>query len=180
MDRLTPELWAISSLASAAVGGAALETRELDFNLARRSAVVINQVRGMLSLMAGTTTGFDPAAAAVQELDMDPDNVDIQFGAGIGGILHDDVELDSSRVFRQVHARAWDTAAGATGSPGDHVKMDWTNLPMEQRPISITNMRHHLRMNSTINNWYWGELYIKYFIVELSLLELGILNATRR
>ena len=154
MDRLTPELYAISSLSIAAAAAAGLESRELDFNLARRSAVVINQIRGMLVLLQDQTSGLDDVAAAVQEVDLDPDNVDIQFGAGGLGIMHDDVELDSSRVFRQVYSRSLDTAAGAVTNPGSHVQMDWTNLPMEQRPISITNMRHHLRMNTQIENHY--------------------------
>ena len=176
MNRLTPEIYAISTFNSVS-GQVTAKTRELDFNLARRSAVIINQIRGVLTVMAATTTGFDAAGGAVQELDLDPDNLVVWEPASI---WPEAVELDSSRVFRQHHGRSLDTAAGAVSMADGSVKMDWTNLPMEQRPISITNMRHHLRHDSAIDNTVHAELYIKYFIVELNLLELGIINASRR
>lgn len=173
MNRLTPELFAISTFDGAA---AALETRELDFNLSRRSAVVINQVRGTLLLAC---SGADYAYYGCQELDLDPDNVDI-WGSSP---THDGFDYDSSRVFRQVTfgnvsivvaTQAW----ANLGNTND--RFDWTNLPMEQRPISITNMRHHCELVAAETTSYHAELYIKYFIVELTLEELGILNASRR
>lgn len=179
MNRLTPELWAISQFAK--LNGATTlvtDTRELDFNLARRSAVIINQVRGFLSIVPGTTTGFDAVGAAVQELDVDPDNV---VPWNLGTVLKNDgVELDSSRVFRQRVARSLDTASGTVTSSETTQKMDWTNLPLEHRPISITNLRHHIAAYTGIAGSFEGELYIKYFIVELSLWELGVINASRR
>lgn len=177
MDRLTPELFAHSFFTSAPSVDT-LETRELDFNLARRSAVVVNQIRGEIVMQAGTTSGFSANSGAVQELDLDPDNVAIEFNAL--GVFPDDVVLDSSRVYRQVMGFSHDTAAGAVTPGGANQLMDWTNLRMEERPISITNMRHHFRTVTQIDFSCHVALHIKYFIVELSLLELGILNATRR
>lgn len=177
MDRLTPELWAHSFITTPP-GIDVTESRELDFNLARRSAVVINQIRGEIVMMPGTTSGFSPTSGAVQELDVDPDNVAPLFNAL--GPFPDDFELDSSRVFRHLMGFSFDTAAGAVSPGHGYQQMDWTNLPLEQRPISITNMRHHFRHFSSIDFSSHGALHIKYLIVELSLLELGILNATRR
>jgi len=179
MQRLTPELWCISQFAE--LNGATtlvVATRELDFNLARRSAIVINQIRGFLTLVPGTTTGFDAVGAAVQEIDVDPDNV---VPWNLGTVLKNDgVEIDSSRVYRQRVGRSLDTASGTVTSSNTVDKMDWTNLPLEQRPISITNLRHHIAAYAGIAGSFEGEIYIKYFIVELSLWELGVINASRR
>jgi len=179
MNRLTPELWAISTFQGILSAATLIEkTRQLDFNLARRSAIVINQVRGYLMLATGATSGFDVAKAGRQELDVDPDNVQVW---DVGTVVRSEgVDLDSSRVFRQAIGGSLDTAAGTVTSADTTDKMDWTSLPMEQRPISITNMRHHIAAYTTIAGIYAGELYIKYFIVELTLPELGIINASRR
>ena len=174
MNRLTPELWAHSSFNGASD---ALETRELDFNLARRSAVVINRIVGQLFLFPDTTTGFDVLLAVIQELDVDPDNVDVEFA---GATIPEGVVLDSSRVFRQVQHGAWDTAAGPNSTPNSILVKDWTHLPMNERPISITSLRHHVTCQATISNIYNAEINVDYFIVELNLEELGILNASRR
>lgn len=177
MRRLTPELWMVSTYHEALAANVQLvRTRELDFNLARSSGIVINQVRGYISSSAGTTSGFDSTGGLCQELDVDPDNTDI-WG---GDLLNDDVEYDTSRVFRQYFARAWDTAAGATGSPGSRDSFDWTSLPLKERPISITALRHNMRAMNNIDGVLHAELYLKYQIVELSLEELGIVNASRR
>lgn len=62
MNRLTPELWAYSSF----FGDSDLvETRVLDFNLARRSAVIINRVIGTLTIAPDTTTGFETGASVI-------------------------------------------------------------------------------------------------------------------
>ena len=175
MNRLTPELW----LHSAFEGDSdEVETRELDFNLARRSAVVINRIVGQMNITADTTTGFDVLRAMYQEVDMDPDNVTTEF-AGVTD--PDGVVVDSSRVFRQVFPlAAWDTAAGAVSSPHTLLVKDWTSLPITERPISITNLRHHINSVGSISNSSHSEVNIDYYIVELSLQEIGILNASRR
>lgn len=179
MRRLTPELWAISQFAD--LNGATTlvtVTRELDFNLSRRSGVLINQIRGFLSMVPGGTTGFDATGAAVQELDVDPDNLTPW---NLGTVIKNDgVDYDTSRLFRQRVARTVDTASGTVTSCGLHEKMDWTNLPIEERPLSITNLRHHASAYATIAGSFEAELYIKYCIVELTLEELGIVNASRR
>ena len=175
MIRLTPELWAHSAFAGDSNG---LETRELDFNLARRSGVVINRLVSQLFVHVDTLTGNETSASAIQEIDVDPDNVDIEFG---GNNTPDDVVLDSSRLMRHVMHSDRDTATGG-GSQGTNpqLMMDWHNLPLEQRPISITSIRHHISVDAGISNVYKGEVAIQYFIVELDLEELGILNASRR
>jgi len=174
MDRLTPELWLISAIDGAAPGN---ETRELDFNLARRSAVVINNITGQMFVAPNVTTGFETGAHLIQELDTDPDNVLVEFG---GAANPDAVVMDSSRVFRQFMKMVWDTAAGVNNAPNTILQKDWTNLPIEQRPISITPMRHNTLMGEVISQAYHCEIHINYIIVELSLLELGIINASRR
>lgn len=175
MIRLTPELW----LHSAFDGDSdATETRELDFNLARRSGVVINRIVGQMFLHVDTLTGNEASGEICQEVDVDPDNVTIEFA----GVLRvDDVVIDSSRVFRQIEHNDRDTATGG-GSQGCNPQLikDWTNLPMNERPISITNIRHHVKAAAAISNLYHVEVNIDYIIVELTLEELGIINASRR
>lgn len=175
MIRLTPELW----LHSAFDGDTdAAETRELDLNLARRSGIVINRIVGQLNVGPDTTTGFDIIRAMVQEVDVDPDNVAIEFA---GVMLPDGVVADSSRCFRQVYGpAAWDTAAGPVNNPTTILVKDWSHMPMTERPISITSLRHHVEAVATISNIFHAEVNIDYIIVELSLEELGIINASRR
>lgn len=174
MNRLTPELWAYSAFSGESDS---TETRELDFNLARRSAVIINRIVGFVYISPDTTTGFEPGGRIAQEVDTDPDNLITEF---LGGEFPDDVVLDSSRPFRQRLQVTWDTAAGPTYGGTNVLVKDWTNLPVEQRPISITALRHHVDVVATISNTYAAEVNIDYFIVELSLLEIGIINASRR
>lgn len=175
MRRLTPELW----LHSAFEGDSDLvETRELDFNLARRSGVVINRIVGQMNIGPDTTTGFDVIRSLLQEVDLDPDNVTTEF-AGVTDA--DAVVIDSSRCFRQVFPLApWDTAAGPTSNPHTLLVKDWSNAPLNERPISLTNLRHHCNAIGTLSNSYHAEVNIDYFVVELSLEEIGILNASRR
>ncbi len=174
MIRLTPELW----LHSAFEGDSdATESRELDFNLSRRSGVMINHILGQMFLAPDTTTGFDVTAMVAQEVDVDPDNTLVEF-AGVPE--PDDVVVDSSRVFRQVAHPIWDTAAGIARQYNTILQRDWTNLPENLRPISITSLRHHVKALGGISNIYHVEIHIAYFIVELTLEELGIINASRR
>lgn len=177
MQRITPVLHALSTFFTAPAQ-ASSQTRELDFNLARRSGIVINQIYGSLALLSSTTTGFDANGVLIQELDLDPDNL-LVWEQGLGP-FPGAVELDSSRVFRQHHGRSLDTAAGAVSQQDSTEFRDFTHLPEVERPISITNMRHHMELVSNINDVAYAQLSINYFIVELSLLELGIINASRR
>lgn len=174
MDRLTPNLWAYSAFAGTAP---TLETRELDFNLARRSAVIINRVIGQMFIQVQTTSGHGVALQLIQELDTDPDNIDIEFA---GALLPDAVVLDSSRCFRQVIHAERDTAAGVRNSYHTLLQKDWTNDLETKRPISITPLRHHISSDNDISMKCTGEIAIDYFIVELSLIEIGIINASRR
>ncbi len=174
MNRLTPNLWAMSAFNAAA---GALLTRELDFNLARRSAIIINRVIGQFFYEVNTTSGHEVAYTLIQELDTDPDNVDIEFG---GVEEPDGVVLDSSRCFRQVGHLDMDTAAGRESPIHTHMEKDWTNEPEHKRPISITPLRHHFEAVTAIATHFQAELHIDYFIVELTLEEIGIINASRR
>jgi hypothetical protein len=175
MERLTPELWLHSAIDG---DTAAVETRELNFNLARRSAIVIVRIVSQLFIHVDVLSGNEIGAVAIQEVDVDPDNVDTEFA---GALSPDAVVLDSSRVFRHYINTDRDTATGG-GSQGANslVIKDWTHAPDNERPISITNIRHHLRTTGSVSNVYHGEINIDYFIAELSLRELGILNASRR
>lgn len=174
MDRLTPNLWAMSAQVLAASG---VVTRELDFNLARRSGLVINRVIGQFFYEVNTTSGHEVAGTIIQELDTDPDNVTTEFGGAAEPNL---AVLDSSRPFRQVAQFDIDTAAGRESPIHTLMEKDWTNLPETKRPISITSLRHHFHAVAVIAMHFHAELHIDYFIVELSLEEIGILNASRR
>lgn len=175
MIRLTPELWLHSAFSG---DSDQLETRELDFNLSRRSGVVINRIVSQCEMHVDTLTGNDPQQIMIQEVDVDPDNVDVEFQ---GVVLPDDVVMDSSRVLRHYMYSNRDTATGG-GDEGNHPLLikDWHALPMELRPISITSIRHHIVGNADISCIYHGEINIDYYIVELTLQELGIINASRR
>jgi len=156
---------------------AVVETRQLDFNLARRSAIIVNQVIGQMFLMTNTTSGHGVAMHTIQELDTDPDNINTEFG---GSLEPEAVVLDSSRPFRQVIHGERDTAAGVQNPFHTIMKKDWTAESETKRPISITALRHHVSMLSDINAKVFAEIHIDYFIVELTLEEIGIINASRR
>jgi len=173
MYQLTPELFLISAFDG---DTSAAETRQIDMNLARRSAMIINRITGIMEITADVTTGFDVTRRGIQELDLDPDNTTI-----IQADLNlNDIITDSSRIFRQLFGGAWDTAAGAVHSPTSLMQKDFSHVPLEKRPVSITNLRHHLATQATISCYYHCEIHIEYHIVELTLLELGIINASRR
>ena len=170
MIKLTPELYCLSSFSAAAAG---IETRELNFNLARRSGIIINSIYGVIEIWTDNAVANQYIA---QELDLDPDNVDVwEASANPDAFVY-----DSSRLFRQVALAATmeATLIGVYHTDSQLVR-DWTHLPLEQRPISITSVRHHLRCIGDVQG-YHGLLHIAYHIIELSLTELGIINASRR
>lgn len=172
MQRLTKELTLMSNLLQ--TSGAF--SRVLDFNLARRSGVVINSIYGEIheTVMAG-----DVVTEGVQEIDLDPDNTDVWQGSIIPGSLQD---MDQSRIFRQGFAYiSRNGTAEATSEGISRHQEDWRALPLEERPLSITNLRHNLRVLQTIGaGALTAIVLVRYIIVELSLNELGIINAGRR
>lgn len=172
MIRLTNELVLLSSL----LASAAVDSQELTFNLARRSGVVINQIYSEVNSLVGSGDTLDDAA---QEVDLDPDNVDVFGGATF---LGDQLVMDTSRLMRHSHIYiSRNGVAEAATPPVSRVIMEFRNLRLEERPISITNLRHHLRHTRTIGSGaVEGHIIMRYIIVELTLLELGILNASRR
>ncbi|KKL76097.1 hypothetical protein LCGC14_2048310 [marine sediment metagenome] len=183
MIRLTPELTLISGLQTASN---TVDSQELEFNLARRSAVVINSIQSTLMELVTVVTGSPILDRACQEIDRDPDNTDV-FNNGVA--LGDIVNIDSSRVFRHVAVNLTsqvvigvDGGAGLTTEEVSILKADFRMLPLEQRPISITNLRHHLRVDQAgvLAAAVDGQIVMTYIIVELTLQELGIINATRR
>ena len=174
MERLTPNLWAYSAFEGTLN---VISTRELDFNLARRSAIIVNRVIGQLFAQTTTTSGHGIDGSLIQELDTDPDNVDIEFA---GALRPEGVVLDSSRCFRQLMQFERDTAAGVESHYHTLLQKDWTNEDELKRPISITPLRHHVSTQFGIASAWQAEIAIDYFIVELSLEEIGIINASRR
>ena len=182
MRRLTPELMLFSAINISADG---VESVELTFNLARRSGVVVNSIHSELVEMVHDLPGavLDHLA---QEVDLDPDNVDVLTGAAI---LPDIVVMDTSRLLR--HNCTFLSSKSVVGTDGgaglqtpacSRLDMDFRMLPLEQRPISITNLRHHLRyaVSGASNGLIVGLISLRYIIVELQLEELGIINASRR
>ena len=166
MKRLTPELIAHSRFV---FSDTALKTQELDFNLSRRSGVCINKVLSQIEVDQ-VVAGFN----AIQELDLDPDNVDVWQG-GVGA---DAVEYDSSRLL--IHHFASISTANGQGPTKSDVLLAWSDYPLELRPLSITNMRHHADLVTGAPTGALVQLSIYYYIVELTLEELGIVNASRR
>lgn len=177
MKQLTPELWCHSAM-GIQNDAAELETVELDFGLARRSAIVINQIEGFIGIGFNTTSGLFDDSAVVQEIDLDPDNVDVWLSAAFN---IQDYETDSSRVFRQRWFAGFDTAAGGGPASSPMYKtVSWYNVPLADRPITTRNIRHHYEhANQDVSN-VEVEVTIRYFIVELTLEELGYINASRR
>lgn len=177
MQILTPELFCHSAFNFDALADIN-ETRELDFNLARRSAVLINKITGFMIIGADTTTGLeDPSIQAQQEVDLDPDNDDIWTEA----LPIEDYEIDSSRIFMQICGGSFDTAAGAVSTTAVTPSVeDWTNQPYHERPVSTTNLRHHYRVEGTIAKNGYVLVVIRYHVVELTLGELGYVSASRR
>ena len=177
MKILTPELWCYSVISGSDVGNA-VETRELDFALARRSAIVINQIEGFIHIGDYTTVGHNNPIAGLQEVDLDPDNVDVWLG---DAFALDDYEIDSSRCFRQMKIYNADTAAGLSEAADSQKLVDWRPNQLVDRPITTRNIRHHVQCDPAGGNaTYQMEICIRYFIVELSLAELGYINASRR
>lgn len=171
MIRLTKELVAFGNL----LVTTGVETQELDFNLARRSGVVINHIDSQIQEMVGTGDILDEC---VQELDLDPDNTNI-WQNGLGA---DITNMDTSRLLRHITTFASrDGTAEAIGDFSSHLSIDFRMLPIQERPLSITNLRHHLWNNQAVGSGaIVGLLVIRYIIVELTLEELGIVNAGRR
>jgi len=178
MRVLTPELWLHSAISGNGVGFTDLETRELDLGLARRSAAVINSIEGFIALGANATSGQIPQLGIVQEVDLDPDNVDVWLGDSIN---LDDVVYDSSRVFRHRAFGSWDTATIGTWVFNHGKDVSWMTANLVDRPITTRNMRHHVDWaTSDVAFFYEAEVTIRYLIVELTLEELGYINASRR
>ncbi len=173
MQRLTKELTLMSSLLVAAT---LVESQELDFNLARRSGVVINSIDSLIRPMV---TSGDVADEYAQEVDLDPDQNNLWQGTPL---LGDDLDMDSSRLIRH----EWtfisrNGTAEAVSTPCSIMQQDYRRLPLEERPLSITNLRHNAGLlRTTGSGSYSGLFVIKYIIVELTLNELGIINAGRR
>ncbi|MBA7689332.1 hypothetical protein ES703_97838 [subsurface metagenome] len=174
MQLLTPELYCLSSFYQLSVIGHQIVTRQLDFNLARRSGILVNQIVSTLNTL--------PYAVAdqytvCQELDLDPDNVEVWQGSA----YPDAVEYDSSRLLRHVISSIEMAAGDKISAINSILIKEWHNVPLEKRPISITPVRHHIASDGGLaDHLMIGQLHIYYHIVELDLKELGILNASRR
>ncbi|MBA7686059.1 hypothetical protein ES703_94495 [subsurface metagenome] len=176
MRLLTPELYCISALQVTSVAGHAIATRQLDFNLSRRSAIIINQLQSswVFADSLGVSANF-----VTQECDLDPDNVDVWQGHSTPVA----VEYDSSRVLRHVEGGITNVVTDNTFSlvKNQILLKKWHDVELERRPMSITAMRHHLAVDSNVAaSVVDGQLMIWYHIAELTLEELGILNASRR
>lgn len=175
MRIISPELYAYKS---GYIGNSADSeaSTELDFNLARNAAIMINRITGFLYMGGGTLTGFDEEAACVQELDLDPDNTECIDPDPLDAVT----DLDSSRVFRQIIFRHFDTATGSIQPFNTRHQLDWYDRPHIERPLSNTNLRHHVSTEGDIVANVLAEIQIAYQIVELSRDEVGGLYLNRR
>lgn len=177
MRLLTPELHLFSALSAQNATESDLG-RELDFNLARRGGVLVNKIIGQLFIAGGTLTGFDEEAGAIQEVDLDPDNTTVEIEDE--AIKVSGYEMDSSRIFRQRIFRHFDTATGSYSAHHTLLTIDWTNKPYNERPVSVTNLRHNAQFDGDIVHNAEAEVHIMYHIVELSPDEVGMIYASRR
>lgn len=177
MRLLTPELYCLSALQVTSTTTWAVVSRQLDFNLSRRTGIVFNQINS--SFVVAHAGGAQYFLAYCQEVDLDPDNVDVWQGSPTPVA----VDYDTSRLLRHCEGGSMNEVTDLTwvDTPRQIMIKEWHAVPLERRPISITPVRHHLGCASvTAGTVVDGQLHIYYHIVELSLEELGILNASRR
>lgn len=169
MIQLTPELVARSQRTALGSGETVDEFSVIDFNLSRRTGVVVNEIVGEIALLAQVAVG---AGQILQQLDVDPDNVVVEQPA-------DTVILDSSRIFSQMMQYQIATLEFAQHS--SLLRVDWRAVPIHQRPISITNLVHEVQGGwGARTDQFTVVITIYYLVVELTLSELGMLNASRR
>ena len=169
MILLTPELYCRSQLTDIGVGVNIDAFAQLDFNLSRRTGILINEVIGEIALLAQVAVG---AGQILQQLDLDPDNEVVELPANT-------VITDSSRPFSQIMQYQISTAEASVHS--SVIQEKWRAMPMHERPISITNLVHEVQGGwGARTDTFTCVLTIYYQIVELTLAELGMLNASRR
>lgn len=177
MRILTPELVAHSEAdASISAGFQGQESRELDFDLSRRTAIIIN---GCEAQIYTCQLAEVECMVVVNELDLDPDNTDIMGGAPA---TFEDV-IDSTRLLRQVAAIADNTTNGLAHDVGGfQYRLDFTNRRIGERPITHSNIRHHIHSfaGGTVTVECFGFLTIRYQIVELTDAEMGLVAVLRR
>ncbi|MBA7582724.1 hypothetical protein ES708_24661 [subsurface metagenome] len=166
---LTPELYCRSQLTGDGIGATLDSFAQLDFNLSRRTGVVINEVIGEIALLAQVAVG---AGQILQQLDLDPDNEVVEMPGNT-------VITDSSRPFSQM--MQYQVATTEVSTHQSLLQVKWRAMPMHERPISITNLVHEVQGGwGTRTDTFTAVLSIYYQIVELTLAELGMLNASRR
>ncbi|MBA7554138.1 hypothetical protein ES705_46750 [subsurface metagenome] len=169
MILLTPELYCRSQLTALGAGANVDAFAELDFNLSRRTGILINEVIGEIALLADVAVG---AGQILQQLDLDPDNEAVEMPANT-------VITDSSRPFSQMMQYQVVTTEVTTHMSIHGLK--WRAMPMHERPISITNLVHEVQGGwGARADTFTAVLTLYYQIVELTLAELGMLNASRR
>ena len=176
MKVLTPELIAHS------YGGVTntLVSTELDFDLGRRMGIILNAVDGFIEYQTtADTRGYMPSH---QELDLDPDNTDIL--GGHPAVATEAFDRDSTRIFVQ-KAMCEMEVDNANGNAhcfvaGERHHMDWYGLPMNERPLTINNMRHHAEVSGAATDSIIFWLTIRYLLVELSDQEIGLTAILRR
>lgn len=174
MKLLTPELVAHS------YGGVTnnLESQELDFDLSRRMGIIINRVIGTMEHQNGSAAFI--VCPAHQELDLDPDNADIL--GGHPAVATEGFVRDSTRIFVQKSLALIENTATQAGyqTPVHRAEVSWLNLPMNQRPIAINNLRHSFEIagDGATSLIVWLTIY--YMLVELSDQEIGLTAILRR
>ena len=169
MIQLTTELYLRSQLTALGAGANVDAFAELDFNLSRRTAVLINEVVGEIALLAQVAAG---AGQILQQLDLDPDNEAVELPANV-------VTVDSSRPFSQM--MQYQVATAEVSSHASLLQINWRDIPMHLRPLSITNLVHEVQGGwGARTDTFTCVMTIYYHIVELTLAELGMLNASRR
>lgn len=150
---------------------------ELDFNLARRSGVMINRIISQIQFQV--ISASDQVIVAAQELDLDPDNTALLGGHPSIGAPGLNV-IDSSRILRHQCNASRNNTGGFAVAGETIMPVSFDSLPDGSKPIAVTNLRVHQEVAGAATDTADFTLSIYYQIVELSLSELGLINASRR
>lgn len=173
MQVITGERIAIA--VEAAHNSATQVTRSLDFDFGAREGAVINRVE---ITQICDSVASDSAQQIYTALSMDPDDT-----AELATTLATDgVDMDSNILavlMSLFHTRTDDGAGGGPGFQSHHSRVwDWTHRHPAERPLIVRNL---LMMSDQSETDTVDHIcVVRYQLVQLSLNELGYINATRR
>lgn len=163
---LTP-LLVLHSEANIAAGEGAI-SNEVSLNLAEGLAITISKI--VMELVPQLSVAVTGAQTLVQELDLDADNT------AANAFLSDVETTRTSRIARQHVSGVSDTTAGdhTSFSVANPLVLDFSNLPIGERPRTTRNLRHHVTEDVVSGQGIsWAaSIMVYYNMVSLSRDEL--------